>query len=47
MGDGIDPQREDTSKPHAPRMNQKIQENQESYCAELGILGNRVRTGID
>jgi hypothetical protein len=46
MGDGIDPQREDTSKPHAPRINQKLEGNQESFRGELNTFENRVRTGI-
>jgi hypothetical protein len=47
MEDGIDSQREDTSKAHALRLNQKLEENQENYREELRICPNRVRTGID
>jgi hypothetical protein len=47
MEDGIDSQREDTSKAHALRLNQKLEENQESFREELRISRNRVRTGID
>jgi len=47
MEDGIDSQREDTSKAHALRLTQKLEENQENYREELRISRNRVRTGID
>ena len=47
MEDGIDSQREDTSKAHALRISPKHEENQENYREELGIYTNRVRTGID